>query len=387
MFVVVCNRINLCILGDLYTGFTFSMKKTVTLIILHLFVNGFCYGQDYVYFKPKNFGDGWRTSDLKSQSVDTALIYKLFTQLKGRKNEIHSVLVIKNNHILIEEYFNGQVYNQKHDLRSATKSITSILMGIAIDKGFVENVNDPISKYLKNFSSTKNLGERKNKITIKHVLTMSTGLDCNDWDKKSLGQEDKIYKKNNWLQYFLNLPMVNEPGAISNYCTMGQVLASEIISLTSGMTIDKFAEKYLFKPLNINHVTWGHTSKKEVISSGKRLYMTSRDMARIGQLILNNGKWNDKQVVSSKWIEESTTPKTTITGVDYGYLWWNVPFQVNDRIIFSKMATGNGGQYIMVFPDLDIVLVFTGGAYNSQEDKLPFAITKDVFLPTFASGK
>ena len=203
---------------------------------------------------------------MKSQSVDTTLIYKLFNQLRDRENKIHSVLLVINNQIIIEEYLNGQIPEQKHDLRSTTKSITSILMGITIDKGFIENVNDPISKYLKNLSPTKNLDERKKKITIKHLLTMSTGLDCNDWDKKSKGQEDKIYKKSNWLQYFLNLSMVNEPGSVSNYCTMGQVLATEIISQASGMTINKFAEKYLFNPLDIINVNWRHTSKKEIIS-------------------------------------------------------------------------------------------------------------------------
>ena len=107
-------------------------------------------------------------------------------------------------------------------------------------------------------------------------------------------------------------------------------------------------------------------------------------MAKIGQLVLNKGKWHGKQIVPSKWIEESTTPKTKITGIEYGYLWWNLPFSVNGKTVISKTATGNGGQYIMVIPALNMVAVFTGGAYNSQEDKLAFAIMKDVILPTFS---
>jgi len=121
---------------------------------------------------------------------------------------------------------------------------------------------------------------------------MSTGLDCND--KKSLGQEDRIYKKQDWLQYAIDLPMVNEPGEVSNYCSIGTVMIAEIISQASGMSIDKFAEHYLFNPLGITNVSWGHTSKKDVIPSSKRLYMTSRDMAKIGQLInysKNKNKW------------------------------------------------------------------------------------------------
>ncbi|GAA3654624.1 serine hydrolase [Flavivirga jejuensis] len=341
----------------------------------------------YEYFQPKKLDDGWKTNNLKSQKVDTTRIYQLFNEIKKGAHKLHSILLIKDNQIIIEAYFNKNSVDKPHDLRSVTKSIRSILLGIAVDKGFIANINDPISKYLKNLIPTKNLNNHKKEITIKHLLTMSSGLDCNDWDKKSKGQEDKIHKKKNWLQYTLDLPMVNEPGTVSNYCSMGTVLIAEIISQASGMTIDKFAEKYLFNPMGINNVNWGHTSNKEIIPSGKRLYMTSRNMAKIGQLILDNGKWHDKQIVSKKWIEDSTTPKTKITGIDYGYLWWNIPFKVNKETLVTKAATGNGGQYIIVLPKMNMVAVFTGGAYNSQEDKLPFAIMRDIFLPTFANGK
>lgn len=257
-------------------------------------------------------------------------------------------------------------------------------MGIAIDKGFIDNIDDPISKYLKPLAPKKNLDERKEKITIRNLLTMSSGLDCNDWDMKSKGQEDKVSKKRDWLQYTLDLPMINDPGAVSNYCSMGAILVAEIVSRASGMTIDKFAERYLFDPLGIVNVSWGHTSDKEIIPSGKRLYMTSRDVAKIGQLVLNDGKWMEQQLVSKKWIEESTIPKTKITGIDYGYFWWNLPFMVNGKVMISKAATGNGGQYIIVLPEIDMVAIFTGGAYNSAEDKVPFAVMTNVFLPTFA---
>jgi len=366
----------------------YIMKNIATLTFFALFIGTLCYGQNtYVYSQPKILGDGWKTTNLLSQNIDTTRIYQLFNQVQNGKNKLHSVLLVKNGQIIIEEYFNDHSTNKIHDLRSATKSIISILMGIAIDKGFIDTVNDPISKYLKNPVPTKNLDKRKDRITIGHLLTMSTGLECNDWDKKSKGQEDKVYKKNDWLQYTLDLPMVNEPGTVSNYCSMGVILIAEIISQASGITIDKFAEQYLFNPLGVSNVDWGHTSNKEIIPSGKRLYMTSRDLAKIGQLILNKGEWNEKQIVSQKWIDESTTSKTKITGIDYGYLWWNIPFKVKEKMIVSKIATGNGGQYIMVLPELDIVTVFTGGAYNSQEDKLPFAIVADVFIPTFTSQK
>jgi CubicO group peptidase (beta-lactamase class C family) len=352
--------------------------------MLTVITSGASFGQNnYVYTQPKEYEDGWKTNSLKSQKIDTTSIYQLFNQLKGGESKIHSILLIKDNQIIIEEYFNGHTAQMQHDLRSTTKSIRSILMGIAIDKGFIKDVNEPISKYLKKPVPTKNLDKGKYDITIRDLLTMSSGLDCNDWDKSSKGQEDRVYKEKDWLQYTLNLPMVNEPGKFANYCSMGAILIAEIISQASGMSIDKFAEKYLFNLLNITNVSWGHTSNKEVIPSGKRLYMTSRDMAKIGQLVLNEGEWLGSQVVSKKWINELTIPKTKITGIDYSFFWWNLTFNVNEQTMYSITATGNGGQYIIVIPKLNMLAVFTGGAYNSQEDKLPFAIMQKVFLPTF----
>ncbi len=336
----------------------------------------------YKYTQPETSRDGWETGSLKDLNIDTTLIYKLFNQLNGGEHKIHSVLLVNNGQLVIEEYYNGYSANNPHDLRSVTKSIRSILMGIAIDKGFIEDINDPISKYLKVPIPQKNISELKKKITIKHLLTMSGGFDCNDWDKKSKGREDKVYGKKDWLQYALNLPMINEPGTVSHYCSLGAILIAEIISQASGMTIDQFAQKHLFTPLGIDNVSWGHTHQK-VIPSAKRLYLTTRDMLKIGQLILDKGKWGKIQVISEAWVEESTTVKTKITGIDYGYFWWNIPFKVEGKVIHSKVATGNGGQYIMVIPEMKIVAAFTGGAYNSEEDKLAFNIMSHVFLPTF----
>ncbi|WP_298487659.1 serine hydrolase [uncultured Maribacter sp.] len=362
------------------------MKKIASILVLVLIINAYCHGQNtYSYSKPKEHTDGWKTNTLLAQNIDTTAIHELFNQVLNRENKIHSILLVKDKQLILEEYFNGQLANQPHDLRSTTKSIRSILMGIAIDKGFIQSINDPILKYLKGIIPTKNLDPRKEKITIKHLLTMSSGLDCNDWDKTSKGQEDKVYKKKDWLQYTLNLPIVNEPGEVSTYCSMGAILIAEIISQASGITIQEFAQKYLFTPLGITNLYWGHTSDKKILPSGKRLYMTSRDLAKIGVLILHNGMWNKKQIVSQKWIDESTTPKTKITGINYGYFWWNIPYKINNEIVISKTATGNGGQYIMVIPKMNIVAIFTGGAYNSTEDKLAFEIMQKVFLPSISA--
>lgn len=358
--------------------------KSITMKPIFIFLFNFIslnlLAQPYHYKQPETLSNGWETADVRNLLRDTTILSQLFGQLHQGPNKMHSVLIVSNGKLVLEEYFNGTSIDQPHDLRSATKSIRSLLLGIAIDKGFIGSIDDSIFKYLEE-QPKKNLDKRKEEITIRHLVTMSTGIDCNDWDKKSAGQEDKVYKKQDWIQYTLDLPIINEPGEISTYCSMGVVLLAEIIEQASGMSIDKFADKYLFEPMRITNYTWGHTSNKEVISAGKRLYLTSRDFAKIGQLVLDKGKWNGKQIVSSDWVELSTTSSVEITGIKYGFLWWSISFTDGENDVPSIVATGNGGQYLMIYPTLNLLAVFTGGAYNSEEDKLPFMIMNKALLP------
>ena len=360
------------------------MKKEYLSILLYIFISSYSFGQnDYTYQIPNDLNDGWRTYSLLSQNVDTTLIYKGFRQLAQINHKIHSALLIKNDAIVFEEYYQDHNAHTPHDLRSTTKSIRSLLMGIAIDKGHIASIDDPISKYLNHQVPQKNISELKGQITIRHLLTMSSGLDCDDWDKKSKGQEDKVYKKKDWVQYTLDLPMIHTPGEVRSYCSMGTLLIAVIIEQVSGQTIQEFADEYLFKPLGIHTIKWDHTTKnRPIISASKRLYMTPRDMAKIGKLVLQKGMWNDQSIISEQWINASTSIQTQLAGIDYGFLWWKFPFTLANTPIKATLATGNGGQYIIIFPEYDMIAVFTGGAYNSQEDKLPFKIVNDLFLPS-----
>lgn len=337
---------------------------------------------EYKYTRPLELNDGWTTKSLSAFASSTSQLQPFFNHLGTQEHYLNSILVVNKDHIVLEEYFNGASANKQHDLRSATKSISSILMGIAIDKGYIKHVDDTIGNYLSSAFKVRD-NAIWTKIKISHLLNMSTGLDCNDWDKRSKGQEDKVYKKKDWIQYFLNLPFEHEPGEMAQYCTMAQVLATEIISRASGMQIDSFANKYLFKPLNITNVSWGHTTQnKEVLPSAKRLYMTSRDMAKIGQLMLQGGTYLGEQVVSEEWVKLSTSHKTNINGIAYGYLWWKIPFKIGKKKLESWAAMGNGGQYIFVLPELNTTIVFTGSAYNLPEDKFPFSIVQKVIIPS-----
>lgn len=337
----------------------------------------------YEYQKPGSLNDGWQTAHLSGVAIDSVLIHKFLNQLSGQKHQLHSILLIRNEKLVLEEYFGEYNINKPHDFRSVTKSIASILMGIAIDKGFVHSVDDPVSKYIDFPESDKNPDIRKSQITIRHLLTMSTGLDCNDWDKKSKGQEDKVYKKKDLIYYTLSLPMIRDSGSQSYYCTMGVVIAKKIIENASGLRLDQFAKKYLFEPLGITDYSWDHTTtNREMILASKRLYMKPRDLAKIGLLVMKKGRWNDQVIVSESWIKEMSTPQTKITGLDYGFLWWSLTLQSEGKVMNALTATGNGGQYIIIIEEFNLMAVFTGGAYNSDQDKLPFAVMNKVVLPS-----
>ena len=327
----------------------------------------------------------WQVSKMWSKTLDSTKIASLIKVIEHTENGVESVLIGKKDTLLMDTYFKGYAPDIPHDLRSVTKGFIAILIGIAVDKGLIEDINDPIQKYLGPLKPLINKSETKSRITLKHLLTMSSGWDCNDWDKKSKGQEDKVYRKKDWLQYTLDLPMVNEPGQQSSYCTMGTILLAEILERVSGKSLEVFAQMHLFKPLGIRNYRWGHTSKANKLSSAKRLYLTPKDMAKIGVLVLNKGHWDKLQIVSENWIKQMTIPQPRLAGLPYGYLWFNNPFSDGTKLHNAMVSTGNGGQYIIVFSETQWIIVFTGNAFNSEKDKLPLSWVQQYILPAIKS--
>ncbi len=359
------------------------MKKLFLLILL-LISGRLLAQQPYKYEKPTELEDNWQVGNLKDEGMDLAPYEQFLTALNAQEHKMHSMLLIKNGKLVMEEYFNGFDHETRQDMRSVTKSVISLLVGIAIEKGHIGSVDDPVAKYLYEFRTAAEDEPRKRMITIEHLLTMSSGMDCNDWDKKSAGQEDKLYKKRNWYDFMADLPMLRDPGSESYYCTGGVMLLTRILELTSGFDWRSQANEYIFNPMGITDVEYDHTSNKKMPSASHRLYMRPRDVAKLGQLVLKWGQWDRKQLVPASWIEQISFRKTQISGLDYSYLWWKLPFEKDSKKVDATCATGNGGQYILIFPEYDLVAVFTGGAYNSQEDKLPFAIVNKVILPSLS---
>ncbi len=341
----------------------------------------------YLYQKPQQLADGLPVQSLTQQHIDTTLFYKFFNSLPSvKKHKLNSMLLLRNDTLVLDQYFGSYNLVRTHDLRSATKSITSLLTGIAIDQGFIRSIDDPIHLYLKAYAAVQNTATPKTRITIRNLLTMSSGLDCNDRKSNSPGNEEKMYKKQDWNKFILELPVVHAPGDTSLYCTGGVVLLGQIIQNASGMKLDAFAAKYLFGPLGITQYQWNYFNDQKEVDCGGHLYLTPRDMAKIGLLVANQGMWKQKRVVSTNWIQQSTTKQTQVDRLDYGFLWWRFTFQLHEKTVDVITASGNGGQYIFIIPSLSIVAVFTGENYNSPNAKLPFSVLTKVILPSLSSA-
>ncbi|MES3023657.1 MAG: serine hydrolase [Pseudomonadota bacterium] len=277
-----------------------------------------------------------------------------------------SMLVLRHGKPVLEKYWNGYTKDSLHDMRSATKSITSLMVGIAIDKGMLGGVDQPIGTHLA--ASYPGAPALQHNITLRHLLTMNSGLSCNDSDANSPGHESKMYQSRDWVQFFLNLPALAAPGSKTSYCTGGVVALGRVVSEASKRKVPDFADAFLFGPLQVAGARWEEFDERRQTDTGGHLHLRPRDMAKIGQLVLQKGKWNGAQLVSEAWIAQSTSEHTRYENTArYGYLWWIVSIPYKGRTVEVQYASGNGGQSIFVVPELDLVAVFTGENYDSNK--------------------
>lgn len=333
--------------------------------------------KNYKYSIPNAGVDGFNVASLKDEGVDETIITQVTDLIiREQYKRVDGLLILKNNKLIYENYFHGYSSKEPHNIYSAGKSITSILLGIAIDKGFIKDVNLPVLPLLPEYKNFENMDARKERITIANLLNMSSGLNCDDW---YAGTEGQMQTNKDWVKFTLDLPMVSEPGEKGSYCTGCAVTLGRIIENKSGLSIQDFAKKYLFDPLGINNYKW-HIMPDNKASAGGLFFLRPRDMAKIGLLMLNNGNWNGSQLVSKEWIQQSSANQVKLPGPfdGYGFLWWKQAF---DNNVTSYFADGNGGQHIFVIPSKNLVIVFTGGNKNTEIGLQNFQIVNKYILP------
>lgn len=322
-------------------------------------------GAQYVYNQPQATDLPLTVSGLATESVDETEIVNIVKDiLDGRYGGIDSILIARNGSLVLEEYFNGYHRHKKHDIRSATKSITGLLAGIAIDKGYLESADVPVYDYFTRYDRFDYWSGLKNDISVKHLLNMSGGWECNDHENSSQGNEARMYREQDWAKFILDLPMANTPGSVFSYCTGGVGVLGDVTGLAAGMDIAEFAAQYLFSPLNITQFHYRHDPSNRTHVGGQ-MHITPLGMLKIGQLFLNDGVWNGEQIVSAQWIAESKTPYFPW----YSNLWWiwSGTIEATGADVMVHYASGNGGQYIFVVPAYDLVVVFTSHEYDSPK--------------------
>jgi len=332
--------------------------------------------REYSYQPPIKIDDGWQISSLAKEGVDEGIINDLMRAvLTGKYPNVRSILLVKNGNIILEEYFYHYHRYVIQDFRSVGKSVTSELVGIAIDKGFIKGVNEKLFDYFPEFEKGTDWDKRKDEILLHHVLNMTWGID------QSGPANYAIWYTENWITDILNLPLVREPGTQFEYHSAAPALFGPIIEHTSGISVSEFARKYLFEPLNISHYQWYIFPDGSEMTAGA-LWMRPRDMAKFGYLILSGGQWHGKQILSEEWINKSTSAHISAGGYDYGYYWWLGKLNKENEIIESIMASGYGGQRVYVIPKLNLIAVFTSQPDNNPKGHTRIAqILTDFVLP------
>ncbi len=327
---------------------------------------------------PEVANDGWSTANAESVGMSAKSLRDLEAAVRAADfKKIGSVLVARHGKIVYEGYFDGDVSTLR-DTRSATKSITDILVGIAIGEKKLSGVDARVLHLLpERARRVQNPDPRKDKITVEDFLTMSSPLECDDWNDASRGNEERMYLVEDWAQFILDLPIrgrmhvgeKDDPppyGRYFSYCTGGVFTLSEVVQKATGVRTDRYAQEKLFGPLQIKNVEWVY-SPLEVPQTGGGLRLTSRDLLKIAQLYLDGGIWQGKRIVDEAWVKTSTQPHARIDDeTEYGYLWWLKAFKSGGKSYPAFFMSGNGGNKVVAFPGLDMAVVITSTNYNTH---------------------
>jgi CubicO group peptidase (beta-lactamase class C family) len=334
---------------------------------------------EYAYVQPPVTGDGWLSASPTEADIDLARIAEAVEGIRsGRYPRVHGLVIARHGRLVVEEYFRGRVYvnaadrfgpevlfdrERIHQLASVTKSITSTLAGLAIRHGFITSVDAPAYTYLPGYATL--FDERERRVTVEHLLTMTAGWAWSENTEWGVSSND-MYGFNvaaDPLAYLLNKELDAEPGELWVYNGGAVTLLGKIIEEASGLDLETFSERYLFTPLGITDFTWPYMRSDLIVAHGDAR-LRPRDMAKLGQMFLDGGLWGGERILSEDWVDRATAGALQR---DYGYLWWGDRYRGGQSTYRSFSARGWGGQRIIVFPHLDLVVVFTGGNYETWE--------------------
>ena len=343
---------------------------------------------NYVYRRPDSLDDGWTTARASAVGIDEAAVTRLIGELAQADptmrgpNLIHSLLIARHGRLVVEEYFFGQDRETAHDLRSASKTFSSVLLGVAMHQGVAISPDTPVYATMQERGPFANPDPRKQDILLRHLMTHSSGLACDDNDPASPGNEDTQWQQTaqpDFWKFMLDLPMLHAPGTRYAYCSSSINLAGGVIATAARSWVPRYFHKQVAVPLQFGHYHWLLSPDGEGYLGGG-VYMRPRDLLKIGQLYLDGGAWHGRRLFDADWIARSTTPlieineqTTGLSAEDFGnyyghgadgLAWHALSLTAGGRTIRGYQASGNGGQLLLVFPELDLTAVITGGNYR-----------------------
>jgi CubicO group peptidase (beta-lactamase class C family) len=358
------------------------------------------------YRVPPSTDDGWEVASVADVGMKQEPLESMLTRLETLgEHRMHSIVIVKDGKLVFEQYYPGLKFNlgeytggtgydmnDLHVLCSATKSITSLLLGIAIDRQLVQSVDQRVFDFFPEHADLLVSSPEKSAMTIRHLLTMMSGLE---WDDESLPYSDprndlhRMFVSSDPIRFVLAKPLVHSPGVVFDYDKCDTNVIGEIVHRASDQRLDRFAQKYLFDKLGVTNLGWQIVRGDVIFCSGD-LHLRPRDMAKVGLLVLNKGEWNGEQLASRSWCELSTAVHVNPGNYTaefpwaqgYGFQWWQKTYYVGRQVCSSHFATGWGGQNIIVFPDLNAVVVTTAGNWYDPERISPFTLVSDFILPS-----
>jgi CubicO group peptidase (beta-lactamase class C family) len=354
---------------------------------------------------PAPLDDGWIIASPDSVGIDAARLCGIAARLRETDADVHAVVIARHGKLVFEQYYPG--YDEpwgeqagprdfdamsRHDMRSVSKSVTSLLVGIAIDRKLIASADEPVVKFFPEYAALKSPGW--DRITLRHLLTMSSGITWDEnraWDDPG-NDEPHLSREADPIGYVLAKPIASPPDTVWNYNGGGTDLLGNIIERVSGRPLESFAREALFEPLGISDWEWKKYQNGKVAAAiGVRL--RPRDAAKIGQLVLNRGSWNGRQIVSPDWLAQSVTPRFQAIGYFgglffYGYQWWLGRTLTESREVKWVAAQGLGGQRIYIVPELDLVAMTTAGRYGRERDGIgPLDALCNFIIPSVRDEK
>lgn len=331
------------------------------------------------YTPPAASDDGWPVADAKALGWDVSRFDALAAKVADKTYpDVTSVVVAHDGKLVFEGYYGAGGVDVLNDMRSATKSVTALLVGIAIDRGQIPGADAKVYPYFTDKVPAAGLDPRKAAITLEDLLTMSSTWQCDDENPATAGNEERMYVSDDWVRFALELPLrgyapwdkrpKDSPyGRTFSYCTAGSFMLGAVVERATKQPLATFAHDTLEAPLGIDKVQWNVSSEGVGMGGGGTRYR-SRDVAKIGETVRAGGQWRGKRVISKAWIDAALTPRAVPReNVEYGYQFWRFRFPVRGTDAWVWAMSGNGGNYVFVSPEEKLVAVVTSVGYNKRD--------------------